>query len=697
MRAADGQWQPIECVPADRTTETMFDVVRTCDDFETEGLKWNTWLGGQNARSDVQRDTAEHYRGTGSLRVDYEFVGQRDFEYIQLNSDIEIPKPGYGFGFWMKHDGTPFTVRLRCVDVSGETHQVDLLASAKPGWQFVAGLVDGHTTAWSGDGNKRQDYPCRPVGICIDRPRVGFQGKGSLWIDDVALLSPRKESHTLHVEVQPPRYGNLYAVGDEIALTVRGQGQHIRWTVADFWNRQLAAGQGPAKGAEARFHLDKAGYFACTLELLDDDRVIETEVFHLAALLDLWSEDLLGGKTSVRSDFAGVCSHFGQRAYPLPSMELMLHYGIDQFRDEIHWRVYEAQKAHYAMPDYAAAYLQRAAELKMRPLIIFDYNNPRYDGDGFPNSPEAIAGFAAYSADLARQTQGTVTMFEVWNEWIGGCGMSGRPGDHGPEAYGRLLKPTYEAVKKAVPNAMVVGIGGEYGPHCAENIVGSLGTAGTDAMDAWSIHPYRYPRGPEESDLIGEVTRIANRVSEAGGRGKAWITEIGWPTHRGPGGSDEAAQARYCVRTHVLLKSTGVVEKIFWYDFKDDGLNRFYNEHNFGLVHHQHFNCAPKPGIVALSVLIRMTAAAEFETLDHTGNTWSAVYRKSDGRQVMVAWADDEAASVTLSGQVEATFDMMGSSQPVSTSIELTGDPVYVVGKELKIQTNTRSSEKGQP
>ena len=37
MRAADDQWQPIECVPGDRATETMFDVVRTCDDFEAEG------------------------------------------------------------------------------------------------------------------------------------------------------------------------------------------------------------------------------------------------------------------------------------------------------------------------------------------------------------------------------------------------------------------------------------------------------------------------------------------------------------------------------------------------------------------------------------------------------------------------------------------------------------------------------------
>ena len=49
------------------------------------------------------------------------------------------------------------------------------------------------------------------------------------------------------------------------------------------------------------------------------------------------------------------------------------------------------------------------------------------DRGGFPNSPEAIAGFANYAVELARQTRGQVAMFEVWNEWVGGCGMTGRP------------------------------------------------------------------------------------------------------------------------------------------------------------------------------------------------------------------------------------------------------------------------------
>ena len=62
---------------------------------------------------------------------------------------------------------------------------------------------------------------------------------------------------------------------------------------------------------------------------------------------------------------------------------------------------YEREKGRYAMPDFVTAHLTRSAELQMRPLIIFDYNNPHYDNDGFPNSPEAIAAFGRYAVDLA--------------------------------------------------------------------------------------------------------------------------------------------------------------------------------------------------------------------------------------------------------------------------------------------------------
>ena len=671
------EWRTVACPAADLPPEAMFEVTRPVDDFEAPEVVWVAGLGGQNAKYGLARDIENRHAGQASLRLDYEFLGKPEYEYIHIHTPLEIPQAGQAFGFWLNHDGTGFPARLRIVDASGETHQMDLFCEAKPGWQFVAGLIDGPSRSWGGDGNRRRDYPCRLAGICLDRPQRGYVGKGSLWIDDVALMRPRKLPSTMTTKTRNERFGNLYAAGDEVVVRAAGEGDRIRWRVDDFWGRARARGEGPATGTEATFVLEEPGYFACRLELLRGDEPVEVRRFCCAALPE--------GEEMARSDFVGVCSHYGQNNYPLPSMDLMRRYGIDQFRDEISWRSYERQKGRFVMPPHAAAYLKRAADLKMRPLIIFDYSNPNYDDDGFPNSPEAIAAFTAYAVDLARQTRGTVEMFEVWNEWIGGCGMGNRPGDHGPEAYGRLLKPTYAAVKRAFEDLTVVGIGGEYGPDCAENIVRALETAGTDSMDAWSIHPYRYPRSPEQSDLVGEVKRIAGRVEAAGARQPVWVTEIGWPTHRTSGGSDERVQARYCVRALALLQSTGVVEKVFWYDFKDDGTKRDYNEHNFGLVRHQTYHCAPKPGVVAMSVFIRMTGGTEFRMLRSDGSIHTAWYRLTDGSDVVVAWAESGSQRILLGGNLETIVDLMGAPRPVSDSIELTEDPVYLTGQELEI------------
>ncbi len=673
---AQADWHAINCIPADLAPEEMFEVATPVDDFEEATPKWTAAQGDQQAKATVSRDPSEHHAGSASLRVDYNFEGTKKLEYIQLSGAAEFAQAGQAFGFWLKHDGTAFPVRLRILDKSGECHQFEMFSSATPGWQFVACSLDGASAAWGGDGNKRKDYPCKLEGICIDRPRAGYVGKGTLWIDDVAVLRPAKPpTQTLKVETQNARFGNVFAVGESIALRASGEGERVRWSVTDFSGREIKRGEGAAASTEIQFRADEPGWFACKLELLTGRRVLSTQRFAYAALA--------GGTEPARSDFVGVCSHF-QGAYPLEAMELLQHYGVDQFRDEISWGSYEREKGHLAMPTSGAAFLKRATELKMRPLIIFDYANRLYDDGGYPHSPEAIEAFGRYAVDLTRQTRGMVNMFEVWNEWVGGCGMDKRPGAHDGEAYGRLLQPTYTAVKQAFPEVTVVGIGGEYGDRCAENILGSIRTAGTNAMDAWSIHPYRYPHTPEQSDLVGEVNRIQSKVAGVGEAKKAWVTEIGYPTHRGDTGSEEAAQARYVVRTLALLQSTRAVEKVFWYDYKDDGLTRDYNEDNFGLIHHQHFNCAPKPGMVAVGAFVRMTGGAEFRDLARPDGLYAAKYQRKDGSEVVLLWSTDGKRAVTVAGKLSAAYGLMGNAIP-AMAIAATDSPIYLTGKNLEV------------
>lgn len=250
-------WTPINCPSADLPPEAMFDTVRTVDSFEESPLRWQAASGEQNAHCHLVRDTATCRDGQGALRVDYDFVGQRQYEYLQLGMPLQIPTEGLAFGFWLKHDGHSFPVRLRIVDKSGETHQIDLMSRTVADWQFVACSLDGPGSSWGGDGNGRLDYPCRLEGIVIDRPRGGFVGKGSLWIDGAALLRHRSTSSTLQVVTRETAMGNLFAVGASIHLRAHGKGDKIRWQWSDYWGHVLAQGEGSATGTRADFVLPR--------------------------------------------------------------------------------------------------------------------------------------------------------------------------------------------------------------------------------------------------------------------------------------------------------------------------------------------------------------------------------------------------------------------------------------------------------
>jgi hypothetical protein len=127
------------------------------------------------------------------------------------------------------------------------------------------------------------------------------------------------------------------------------------------------------------------------------------------------------------------------------------------------------------------------------------------------------------------------------------------------------------------------------------------------------------------------------------------------------------------------------VEKVFWYDFKDDGTRRDYNEHNFGLVRHQTYHCAPKPGVVAMSVFIRMTGGARFRKLHRDGSIHTAWYRRADGSDVVVAWTQSGSQRISLGGHLETTIDLMGAAREASDTVELTEDPIYLTGRKLEV------------
>ena len=145
-----------------------------------------------------------------------------------------------------------------------------------------------------------------------------------------------------------------------------------------------------------------------------------------------------------------------------------------------------------------------------------------------------------------------------------------------------------------------------------------------------------------------------------------------------PRGVSERVQAQMLVKTYVLCLAAGCAEKVFWYDFKDDGLTCEDNESNFGIVHHQQFNCAPKPAYVALATLSRVLRGATFEdAMNLPEGAVGFAFKRRDGRPVAVMWALSGEVPVAPGDEVTLT-DIMGNERRVTARLAVTVEPVYV-------------------
>lgn len=670
-------WTEVECPEVPRSLHERYATAVMMEEFEDGATVWKAQLGEQNAQATAAATQEEKHQGQGALRVQYEFGGHTNLEYVAVERPLRLPEGAVGLGYWIKRGSTPLTLAVRLADASGEVHQFTLEeASQDEGWHFVAGRFE-HGISWGGDNNKKMDPPLTLHSLVFDRPQQGFKGNGVLWIDDVQTVHPTAPmSRQLRVEVMDARFGHVYRPGEVIRVRATGGTNGVSWKMVDFHGTVLARGGESKPETQAEYTPAKPGYYAVVFEGETGGKVVETREYRCAMIPQMAEPPA--------NAFAGFCTHFGHEAYPLETMDLMKRYGFRRYRDEIAWPSVEREKGKYILPAFAVKYLEHSRTLGMEPLIIFDYAHPAYDKHGYPNSEEAIQGFANYARALAELTRGMVNEFEIWNEWVGGCGMEGRPGEHDSKAYGKLMGVVYPLVKAARPDATIVGIGGEYGTQCAENIAQSLQVAGATHMDAFSIHPYRYPRSPEASDFAGEMCRMADDVAKLGAHRRMWLTEIGYPTHLARNGVDEVTQARFAVRTLALAQGSGAVEKLHWYDFKDDGLQREYNENNFGVVLHQKFDCAPKPAVVAMSVFVRMTAGAECKGYIHEKTLRAARYRRANGDDLIILWRSEGTGILKVSGEALQAYDIMGAPMALNSTSTVSEEPIYLSGRKIQ-------------
>ncbi len=229
--------------------------------------------------------------------------------------------------------------------------------------------------------------------------------------------------------------------------------------------------------------------------------------------------------------------------------------------------------------------------------------------------------WAKYVHTIVSKYKSRIRHWEIWNEPC--CAMS-------VEQYFQVLKTAYKAAKKADPQCVIVGSGGN-GTEWLEKLF-KLG--GLEYMDVVSQHYYTIPRNTpfeghkRESRRGNLLERIPHekaliRKYNHGRDKPLWNSETGWPLvswhdkvrlpKRFFAAQDHVSRtelvrrrANYLIRHHVVAFASGVDRYFQFYFENTDNIaksNLFYmTEHDF----------APTAAMTAYAAMTRLLDGAEF-------------------------------------------------------------------------------------
>jgi hypothetical protein len=284
----------------------------------------------------------------------------------------------------------------------------------------------------------------------------------------------------------------------------------------------------------------------------------------------------------------GVGTHLVGAENNLQKLDHLHDLGFTAFRDDVHWHVVEKRHSVYEVPAAWDAFVSAAASKGIRPLLVLLYGNPLYEGGKRPKSAASIAAFARYAGFVAEHFKPLHPIYEVWNEW-----KMERSSD--VQEYIAVVSATSQAVRKSDPTATVIA--GGFNVRGLKALGTFVSMDGMKYIDGLSIHPYvqcEWSSGPDGySDLISAMAKLVHLKPNQ----SLYVTEIGWPTHKGRCGVSEARAAQYLAESYLIAKCKRDVAGIWWYDLRNDGPNLTDPELNFGLFS---FDYKPK-GSVAIA------------------------------------------------------------------------------------------------
>lgn len=296
-----------------------------------------------------------------------------------------------------------------------------------------------------------------------------------------------------------------------------------------------------------------------------------------------------------------------------------------------------------------------------------------------PYTHEGIEDFCTWARAVVARYKDRVKHWEIYNEpniffWSGPR-----------ELYPVLMKKCHDAIKEVDPEAQVLGIS----------------TAGIDRQfirmcldtkapfDILTIHPYRGLLS--ERAFMDELAATAALVDNR----PVWITEMGWSTQIG--NVSERAQAQLLARCYLAAAASGACQNVSWYNFRNDGDDPYYNEHNFGVLYS---DLRPKPAYRALATVCRTLSEGKPVLRTEFGDNIHAIQMG----EALALWTTGPNTEVELrrtAANVRA-LNLMGEplslpKRPGRFTITLQkASPVFIIGP-VEPTGIVRAIETGRP
>ena len=390
------------------------------------------------------------------------------------------------------------------------------------------------------------------------------------------------------------------------------------------------------------------------------------------ALACVWS---IGSAQSTEKFEFGVGIHLGMNLSSLrTTTERFIPGPFSSFRDEVFWSRVEMSANQLVFPTSLAdldTLVSRASAAGKSPIILLGYGNPAYDSGDLITTDAGRAAFLRYVTLVVRHFRNRVARFEVWNEWNIAMGSPKVPRGQGrADDYVRLLKATYELIKKE--DASLTVIGGAVNRSDDRWIDAFASAGGFRYLDAFSVHPYVYadvsraplppvlnelskvsliktaaqtslqassapilPRTPESAIAWLELLNDKIKRVEPTRSIPIYVTEIGWPTFIGSEGTSEALAAAYLQRFFLLAKTKPWIAGVYWYDLFDDGDNAAEREHRYGLLKR---DGTPKPAFQSMMDIQEILKSPDRPVMSIAASGQIMISGRAAGEPFLATW-----------------------------------------------------------